>query len=73
MVVCNLMNLSGIHPLEVYHWFMEMYVDSSDWVMAPNVMGMGCNYINNAVNLVGSTALGLPTFFSSIFNMLISL
>ena len=41
MVVCNLMNLSGIHPLEVYHWFMEMYVDSSDWVMAPNVMGMG--------------------------------
>jgi deoxyribodipyrimidine photolyase-related protein len=41
MVVCNLMNLSGIHPLEVYRWFMEMYVDSSDWVMAPNVMGMG--------------------------------
>jgi deoxyribodipyrimidine photolyase-related protein len=35
------MNLSGIHPLEVYKWFMEMYVDSSDWVMAPNVMGMG--------------------------------
>ena len=41
MVVCNLMNLSGIHPKEVFRWFMEMYVDSSDWVMAPNVMGMG--------------------------------
>ncbi len=41
MVICNLMNLSGIHPIEVYKWFMEMYVDSSDWVMAPNVMGMG--------------------------------
>ena len=41
MVICNIMNLSGIHPLEVYKWFMEMYVDSSDWVMAPNVMGMG--------------------------------
>jgi deoxyribodipyrimidine photolyase-related protein len=41
MVVCNLMNLSGIQPVQVYKWFMEMYVDSSDWVMAPNVMGMG--------------------------------
>ena len=41
MVVCNLMNLSGVHPVQVYKWFMEMYVDSSDWVMAPNVMGMG--------------------------------
>ena len=41
MVICNIMNLSGIYPLEVYKWFMEMYVDSSDWVMAPNVMGMG--------------------------------
>jgi len=39
--ICNLMNLSGIHPKEVFRWFMEMYVDSSDWVMAPNVMGMG--------------------------------
>jgi deoxyribodipyrimidine photolyase-related protein len=41
MVVSNIMNLSGVHPLEAYRWFMEMYVDSSDWVMAPNVMGMG--------------------------------
>jgi len=41
MVVCNLMNLSGVQPVQVYKWFMEMYVDSSDWVMAPNVMGMG--------------------------------
>ena len=41
MVVCNLMNLSGVHPVQVHKWFMEMYVDSSDWVMAPNVMGMG--------------------------------
>ena len=34
------MNLSGIEPKSVYRWFMEMYVDSSDWVMAPNVYGM---------------------------------
>ena len=41
MVICNIMNLSKIHPNEIYKWFMEMFVDSSDWVMVPNVYGMG--------------------------------
>jgi deoxyribodipyrimidine photolyase-related protein len=41
MVVSNLMLLSEVHPQEVYKWFMEMFVDSSDWVMGPNVYGMG--------------------------------
>ncbi len=42
MVVANIMNLSwNSIPDAVYRWFMEMYVDSSDWVMAPNVYGMG--------------------------------
>ena len=40
MVVCNLMNLSGVSPHEIYKWFMEMYIDSSEWVMVPNVYGM---------------------------------
>ena len=40
MVVGNIMLLSGIHPDEVHRWFMEMYIDSSDWVMIPNVFGM---------------------------------
>jgi deoxyribodipyrimidine photolyase-related protein len=41
MIICNIMNLSRIHPDEIYKWFMEMFVDSSDWVMVPNVYGMG--------------------------------
>ena len=41
MIICNIMNLSKIHPDEIYKWFMEMFVDSSDWVMVPNVYGMG--------------------------------
>ena len=40
MVLGNIMLLSEIHPDDVYRWFMEMYVDSADWVMAPNVYGM---------------------------------
>ena len=41
MVIANLMTLCRIHPDEIYRWFMEMFVDSSDWVMVPNVYGMG--------------------------------
>ena len=41
MIISNLMTLSEIHPKNIYHWFMEMYIDSSEWVMTPNVMGMG--------------------------------
>ena len=40
MVIGNLMNLCEIQPQQAYRWFMEMYVDSSDWVMGPNVYGM---------------------------------
>jgi deoxyribodipyrimidine photolyase-related protein len=40
MVLGNIMLLSEVHPDAVYGWFMEMFVDSSDWVMVPNVYGM---------------------------------
>lgn len=40
MVIGNLMVLLEVHPKEAYGWFMEMFVDSSDWVMVPNVYGM---------------------------------
>jgi len=40
MVVSNIMNLCEIEPKEIYKWFMEMYIDSSEWVMVPNVYGM---------------------------------
>jgi deoxyribodipyrimidine photolyase-related protein len=40
MIISNLMLLCRIDPSEVHKWFMEMYVDSSDWVMGPNVYGM---------------------------------
>jgi deoxyribodipyrimidine photolyase-related protein len=41
MIIANIMNLARISPGEVYSWFMEFYVDSYDWVMVPNVYGMG--------------------------------
>lgn len=41
MILSNLMLLSEIDPKEVHKWFMEMFVDSADWVMGPNIFGMG--------------------------------
>ncbi len=40
MILGNLMVLCEIKPTSSHRWFMEMYVDSSDWVMGPNVYGM---------------------------------
>ncbi|MEM9136496.1 MAG: cryptochrome/photolyase family protein [Cyanobacteria bacterium P01_F01_bin.42] len=41
MVISNAMLLCEIHPDAVYRWFMELFVDSAEWVMVPNVYGMG--------------------------------
>ncbi|MEM9485863.1 MAG: cryptochrome/photolyase family protein [Cyanobacteria bacterium P01_F01_bin.116] len=41
MIIGNIMLMCTVDPREVHRWFMEMYVDSSDWVMGPNVYGMG--------------------------------
>jgi deoxyribodipyrimidine photolyase-related protein len=41
MVLSSIMLLCEIDPKEVHDWFMEMYIDTSDWVMGPNVYGMG--------------------------------
>jgi deoxyribodipyrimidine photolyase-related protein len=40
MVAGSLMTLLEVEPREAYRWFMELFIDSSDWVMVPNVHGM---------------------------------
>lgn len=40
MVLGNAMQLLRIKPDAVYQWFMEMFIDSYDWVMVPNVYAM---------------------------------
>lgn len=40
MILGNFLLLNHVEPHEVYRWFMELYVDSYDWVMVPNVYGM---------------------------------
>ena len=40
MVLGGFMFLCEFHPDEIYKWFMEMFIDSYDWVMVPNVYAM---------------------------------
>jgi deoxyribodipyrimidine photolyase-related protein len=40
MVLGGFMFLCEIDPDDIYTWFMEMFVDSYDWVMVPNVYAM---------------------------------
>jgi deoxyribodipyrimidine photolyase-related protein len=41
MILSNYMLLSEFDPDQVYKWFMQFFIDSYDWVMVPNVYGMG--------------------------------
>ncbi len=47
MVIANLMNLAQIEPDDVFEFFMTNYVDAYEWVMVPNVYGMGLNSDHN--------------------------
>lgn len=40
MVLGNFMMLCEFDPDEVYQWFMELFIDSYDWVMVTNIYGM---------------------------------
>ena len=40
MIIGNFMLLCEFDPDDVYKWFMELFIDSYDWVMVPNVYGM---------------------------------
>lgn len=59
MYMGNFFLLSQIHPKDVYEWFMVCFIDSYEWVMAPNVFGM------SQYSLKGMSMMTRPYFSSS--------
>ncbi|MAI78320.1 MAG: cryptochrome/photolyase family protein [Deltaproteobacteria bacterium] len=43
MVLGGFMFVCEFDPDEIYQWFMELFIDSYDWVMVPNVYAMSQN------------------------------
>lgn len=41
MVLSNLALLTGTSPQAFLDWMREQFIDAADWVMVPNVIGMG--------------------------------
>lgn len=43
MVLGGFMFICEFDPDDIYRWFMELFIDSYDWVMVPNVYAMSQN------------------------------
>ena len=41
MILSNFALIAGINPQKYLDWMREVFVDATDWVMVPNVIGMG--------------------------------
>jgi len=41
MVLSNLALITGTNPQAFLEWMRERFIDASEWVMVPNVIGMG--------------------------------
>ena len=46
MVLSNLALITGTNPQEFLDWMRRTFIDASDWVMVPNIIGMGLHADN---------------------------
>jgi deoxyribodipyrimidine photolyase-related protein len=57
MLMANLALVSGVNPQEFLAWMRRMFIDAADWVMVPNVIGMGV-YADGGVMMTKPYAAG---------------
>ena len=43
MVLSNFAQITGTSPQELLAWMRSVFIDATDWVMVPNVIGMSMN------------------------------
>ena len=49
MVLSNIANLLDVNPRELTDWFHAAFIDAYDWVVEPNVLGMGTFALGTAM------------------------
>jgi deoxyribodipyrimidine photolyase-related protein len=57
MLLSNLALITGTNPQEFLQWMREVFIDAADWVMVPNVIGMGV-HADNGVMMTKPYAAG---------------
>jgi deoxyribodipyrimidine photolyase-related protein len=49
MVLSNIAHLVDVHPRQLTDWFHVAFIDAYDWVVEPNVLGMGTFALGSAM------------------------
>ena len=57
MLLSNLALITGTNPQQFLQWMRQVFIDASDWVMVPNVIGMGV-HADNGVMMTKPYAAG---------------
>ena len=57
MLLSNLALITGTNPQQFLQWMRQVFLDASDWVMVPNVIGMGV-HADNGVMMTKPYAAG---------------
>lgn len=67
MYLGNFALISQIKPLEVYDWFMICFIDSYEWVMVPNIMGMS-QYSSNEIKMMTKPYFSSSNYIKNMSN-----
>jgi deoxyribodipyrimidine photolyase-related protein len=57
MLLSNLALITGTNPQQFLQWMREVFIDAADWVMVPNIIGMGV-HADNGVMMTKPYAAG---------------
>ena len=52
MYIGNFALLTEKNPLDIFKWFMICFIDSYEWVMVPNVMGMSQYSLQDSISMM---------------------
>jgi len=67
MYLGNYALLMQIDPKEIYNWFMICFIDSYEWVMIPNVMGMS-QYSSKTVKMMTKPYFSSSNYIKGLSN-----